>query len=102
MQKTIRKIRVKDAELEAVQTNFAQVMIPVLKSDIIDGVLVTDIVLSTGANRVPHTLSRVPLGWVIVDRNAAATVHRTPTGITDSLTMALTASAPITISIWVF
>ena len=77
-------------------------MTPVLKSDIIDGVLVEGIVLATGANRVPHTLSRVPRGWIIVDRNAAATVYKTPTGITDSLTMALTASAPITISVCFF
>lgn len=101
MFKAFRKIRVKDAELEAVQTNISQVITPVLKSPIVDGTLVS-VSLVNGDNRVSHGLGRVPEGWIIVDRSTAATVYRDPAKITDSTTMTLTASGTITTTIWFF
>ena len=107
MLKAFRKIRVKEQQLDDVQTNIANTLSPVLKSLIIDGVLVKDIVLANGVNRVNHTLGRVPEGWLIVDRNTAATVFKTvPTSaantITDSSTISLTSSGAVTVSIWFF
>ena len=107
MLKAFRKIRVKEQQLDDVQTNIANTLSPVLKSLIIDGVLVKDIVLANGVNRVNHTLGRVPEGWLIVDHNTAATVFKTvPTSaantITDSSTISLTSSGAVTVSIWFF
>jgi hypothetical protein len=103
-----RKIRVKDKDLEQVQSNISNTIAPVLKSLIVDGVLVKDIVLASGVNRVNHTLGRPPEGWIIVDRNSAATVFKTvpvagtANTITDSSTISLTASGAVTVSIWFF
>lgn len=107
MLKAFRKIRVKDSELEQVQSNVSNTIAPVLKSLIVDGVLVKDIALVSGVNRVNHTLGRLPEGWIIVDRNTAATVFKTaPTTaantITDSSTISLTSSGTVTVSIWFF
>lgn len=107
MLKAFRKIRVKEQQLDDVQTNIANTLSPVLKSLIIDGVLVKDIELANGVNRVNHTLGRLPEGWIIVDRNSAATVFKTiPTSaantITDSSTISLTSSGAVTVSIWFF
>jgi len=103
----IRKIRVKDKDLEQVQSNISNTIAPVLKSLVVDGVLVKDIVLASGVNRVNHTLGRLPEGWIIVDRNTAATVFKTvPTTaantITDSSTISFTSSGTVTVSIWFF
>jgi len=102
-----RKIRVKDKDLEQVQSNIANTIAPVLRSLIVDGVLVKDIELVNGVNRVNHTLGRPLEGWIIVDRNSAATVFKTvPTAasntITDSSTISLTASGTVKVSIWFF
>lgn len=107
MLKAFRKIRVSDQVLDSVQTNIANSLTPVLKSLIIDGVLVKDIELANGVNRVNHTLGRLPEGWIIVDRNSPATVFKTvPTSaantITDSSTISLTSSGAVTVSIWFF
>lgn len=101
MLKAFRKIRVKDAELEAVQTNIAQSIVPLLRSPIVDGNLVKAALVS-GDNRVSHGLGRVPEGWIIVDRSMAATIYRDPDKITDSSTMTLTASGTILTTIWFF
>lgn len=107
MLKAFRKIRVKDSELEQVQTNVSNTLAPILKSLIIDGVLVKDIELVSGVNRVNHTLGRPLEGWIIVDRNTAATVFKTvPTAaantITDSSTISFTSSGTVIVSIWFF
>lgn len=101
MFKAFRKIRVKDAELEAVQTNIAQVITPLLKSQITDGNLV-DVILVSGDNRISHGLARVPEGWVVVDRNSTSTIYRDRDKITDSNTMTLTASGTVSATIWFF
>jgi len=105
--KAFRKIRVKDQQLDDVQSNIANTLNPVLKSLIVDGVLVKDVNLVSGVNRVSHTLARVPEGWLIVDRNATATIFKTiPTTaantITDSSTISLTSSGTVRVSIWFF
>lgn len=70
---------------------------------IVNGLMLTNISLSTGTTRVPHRLGRPFVGWKIVDQNAAGTVYRDPndtTRLQDALP--LIASAPMTVTIWVF
>jgi hypothetical protein len=73
---------------------------PIVANPILQGLQLTGISLSTSATTVPHTLGRVQQGWFITDYSAAATVFRT--GSYNSSNMILTASAPVTVSIWVF
>jgi len=55
--------------------------------------------LSSGSNIIYHDLQRQPKGWLVVDRNSAATIYRTA-WTTESLT--LQASASVTIRLYIF
>ena len=67
---------------------------------ITQGLQLTGISLTTGSTTVKTTLGRTQLGWFITDINAAATVYRS--GSFNASNMVLTASAPCTVSIWVY
>lgn len=97
--KPFRKIRTEDRELDQVQSNIAASLTPLSKAKIVDGAHVVDVELTTGTNRVGHKLERVPEGWIISDRDSAATVYRTAW---DSKTVDLVASAAVTCRIWFF
>ena len=102
MLKAFRKIRVEDKDLEQVQSNIGNSLVPILKSPIVDGNLVTNEWLVSGVQRVPHGLGRVPLGWIICDRSTTATLHRNFSNITDSTNISLVASAAGVFTIWFF
>lgn len=55
--------------------------------------------LSSGSNVIYHDLQRQPKGWLIVDRDSAATVHRTAW---DSESITLQASAAVNVRIYIF
>lgn len=97
--KAFRKIKVYDRELDQVQSNIGNIIGPILKSPLIDGVQINGVVLSTSPTSVQHLLKRVPQGWFIVDSNAAATVYRTDWDLNKVI---LIASAPVTVSIWIY
>ncbi len=90
-----------DRILAQMQSQWGALIDPVLKNPLVQGRLVEDVVLTTGSNTVNHLLARNYQGWLIVDRNAAATVYSTPSTMPDK-TLILVASAPITLKLWVF
>lgn len=55
--------------------------------------------LSAGNNIIYHELQRQPKGWIVVDRDSAATVYRSSW---DLETLVLTASASVDAKIYVF
>jgi hypothetical protein len=82
------------------QTRWASLIEPVLSQPFNNGVLLQEVELSTGTNKINHKLGRKPQGWVVVDQNAAATVYRSAPF--NALTLTLTASAGVTVSLHVF
>jgi hypothetical protein len=88
----------KHEDTQALQDSVSQTLDPILRIPVIDGVQVSYSLVS-GSNRISHPLQRIPQGWIIVDRNSAATVYRTAW---DSRTISLTASGAINISVWVY
>ena len=95
-----RRINTTDRDLILVQDNVANTFNPLTRVPILDGVLLTDIALSTVAARIEHTLGRIPLGYIVVMLNKNATVFGTES---DSRLITLTSSANDTIcSLWVF
>ena len=94
-----RKTNIIDRSVSNFQDNVANSFGPLLKLPIVDGILLTGIVLATGSNQFAHNLARQPIGWMVADLNAAATIYRT--AWTDK-TLSLTASAPVTLNLWVF
>jgi hypothetical protein len=67
---------------------------------LLDGRLIENIELTTTERKIPHNLGRKPKGYLIVDTNAAATVHRSSES--DDRYLPLTSSATVTVKIWVF
>ena len=96
--RAFRKIGSETAELNKVQDNVELALGPLLKSPIIDGVLIS-VQLEAGVNTVNHTLGRLPIGWLLVSPEANAQVWQLAKSKT---LLTLQASAPITTSLWVF
>jgi hypothetical protein len=73
---------------------------PVIATQLITGNLISNVSLATGSNNINHLLGRIQVGWMIVDQQAAASIYRSKPFNKSTLT--LTASAPATVSLWVF
>lgn len=93
-----RHIKTADKDLSTVQSNVGQILNKVVKVSILDGTQI-EADLASGANIINHGLGRTPQGWIVVDRDSAATVYRTAW---DSATLSLTASATVTVQLWVY
>ncbi len=69
-------------------------------STILDGVLLTDVIVPTTGIVASHTLDRQPLGWIVVDRTNANPVHRTAWN-SKTLTLVATTGS-VTVALWIF
>lgn len=70
---------------------------------ITNGILLTDIALTTTTKPVSHGLNRIPRGFFVVDRTGDFRVYRDASKIVDRTTfLFLKASAACTVSLWVF
>ena len=85
--KTYRKLYVNPKDpmagvLNSVQDHIAQSITPLAESEIVDGNLIKEIDLTTGAdNLIEHKLGREPLGWIVVRKFAAVDIYES---LTDS------------------
>lgn len=95
----LRKLKFQDREVTALQDNVTLVLNQVTKKVVIDGVQLTAISLTTGSNRINHTLGRQPLGWIVTDINAAVVPYRTAW---DANTITLVATGSVTLDLWIY
>jgi hypothetical protein len=86
--------------LAQMQTTWASQINPLLVNPLVNGHLLTGIVLSSGPNVINHKLGRQMQGWFVVDKISAATAFRSAPF--NSSTLTLTASGTDTVSLWVF
>lgn len=90
-------------ELNRVQDNIDTAFNPFLNSEIVDGILLTNIPLVTGVNEINHKLGRILQGWIPVGQSANANIWDSQaTNIRKARTLILNSSANLTISLWVF
>lgn len=73
---------------------------PVLANPMTNMAILKNVVLINGTTIIPHKLSRMQQGWVIVDVNGAATIYRNAPF--NNTTLSLNSSAAVTVSIGVF
>ena len=104
MLKRFKKFRSIEADINGIQENVEEVLQPVLESQVIDGVLLKGISLTTGVdNVVSHKLGRKPQGWILVRKRAESDVwdlqdvNKTP-----SRTLVLRCAADVTVDLWIF
>ncbi len=65
----------------------------------LDGTLLKDQALNSGANSVNHRLGRTPQGYLILKQSSAASIYGSAYA---DKTMTLTASGAVTVDVWVF
>lgn len=99
----IPKVHTNDRLINQLQQNFAQALEPLLSNPITQGVLLTSVKLTSGANQVQHGLGRAPQGWIPVRVRGSATLYdEQDTNSTPSLTLSLVTSADVTVDLYVF
>ncbi len=100
--KQFKAVGLDDEQASKFQQNVAETFTPILRAQILDGILLRDIVLITGQdNIVPHKLGRLLMGWQLADINADARVWRIESPL-PSKNLLLNCSANCTISLWVY
>lgn len=93
------RLNVKDDDLRRVQESLYQSVTSMVGIPILDGDLMTGVVLGTTPADIVHRLQRLPRGWVVVGKNADARVWSTSRTRT---TLLMVASAAVTVDLWVF
>lgn len=89
--------------MHLMQTAWASKLNPVLANPATSGLLLKNVKLSSGANTINHLLGRPLQGWCIVRQRAAAAIYDSQdANLQPTLTLALQASAPVTVDLYVF
>lgn len=86
--------------MDLMQTQWAALLNPLLKSPLSSVVFLADVVLISGVTVVNHKLGRTMQGWFITDRNGPASVYRSSP--MNGATLTLTSSAAVTVNLAVF
>lgn len=86
--------------LDLMQTQWATQLNPLLKNQLTQGILLTNIPIINGVTVINHLLSRNQIGYIITDINAAASIYRSAP--LNDKTLTLTSNAAAVISLWVF
>jgi len=104
MPSTFKKVNSDNEQLNKMQENVSQALLPVLGSAILDGVLLTEIELTTGqANLIEHKLGRRPLGWIAVRKRAESTLwDNQNANLLNNRTLDLRCSSNVTVDLWIF
>lgn len=85
------------------QVKWASMLEPPLSLPINSGILLQKVSLASGSNSINHLLQRKPIGWFITRQRSAATVYDTQdSNQRPELTLNLTASAAVTVDLYVF
>lgn len=98
---TLPYFQTQGKDLSLMQTVWRSILNPLLGIPFLSGVQLSNISLvSSSPNVINTTLQRMQQGWFITDITGSATLYRSAPF--NSLTLTLTASAPCTVSLWVF
>ena len=99
----LQRIQTGDRVLNMIQDNVSNILDPYSSKEILQGQILQNVALISGANNVVHKLSRPLIGWFIVRQRSAGTVYDTQdTNTQPSLFLTLVASANMSVDIYVF
>lgn len=101
--KKVRTFNLKNQDLSRMQDNLSFAIDTINKVDLLDGILLESVVLTSGSNTVNHTLGRNLKGWYPVRVRAQAYFWDTQdSNTTPQLTLILHTTANVTVDLWVF
>jgi hypothetical protein len=99
----LARVQTVSKEINQLQENVIRSVEPVLDNPLVDGVLLQSIILLSGGNTINHKLGRRLKGWIVTRIRASATIYDTQdTNLFPDLTLKLTASANVTVDLYVF
>lgn len=103
MLKKFNQLRVlTDSTVSRFQDHVAQFTSQLESQPQLDNVILKDVALAAGLNRVEHKLGRVFQGWQLIDQDTNATVWRDTSIGEKELFLSLRTSTACTVSILVF
>lgn len=90
-------------DMVMMQTKWSAIIDPVLNFPVNNGIILQDVVLTTGDNTINHKLGRDLQGWFITRLRAAATIFdKQDANSFPQLTLVLNTSANVTVDMVVF
>lgn len=98
MLKSFMKIFTKDQDLMRLQSNVAAAIEQVIRREILDYVIIDATVTAT-ATSFNHGLGRLPVGWIVIDKDAIADIWSTDK---DARTITLQASLTANTKLLIF
>lgn len=99
----LREVPSNDRAVQAVWAALGLLRAWLAGRPVLDHVEVEGWALATGTNLVPHGLGRRPRGWWVTRRNAGADVYDSASpSASPERTLALEASAPVTVNLVVY
>ena len=97
-----RKVLTKERELQQLQDAVEVPLRDIIGRQILDGNLIENVrLLSASDNLVAHLLGRAYRGYIVVKRDAAASIYDDTSPLPQSY-LNLVTSADVTVSLWVF
>lgn len=81
-------------------TTWATALDPLLRNQLTQGLLLTNINLINGVNVINHKLGRKQVGFIITDIDGPAVVYRSQPF--QDLQLTLTSNTNVNVSLWVF
>lgn len=85
---------------ELADDKWAAQLNPLLTLPMLQGLQLANVVLKVGANNINHKLGRKMQGWFPTNKNAFADLYCSKPF--NDTTLTLNASAPVTVSLWVY
>jgi len=100
---SIAKVQTDDRNVNQLQNNIISGVNPVLKNPLVNGNILTSVLLNSGNNTVNHKLNRKLQGWFLVRQRAPADVSdNQDNNQNQDTTLVLVASAEVTVDLYVF
>jgi len=85
------------------QTKWASTLNPIVANPLVNGIILSDVKLLSGANVVNHLLQRPLQGYIVILNDSAVTFYDSQsTNQRPELTLLLNASGTATVSLYVF
>ncbi len=99
--KAFKKVASADENTSKLQDRLDEFFAPLTSNPLLDGLLLNNVQVGTSATQISHNLRRAPIGWIVVNKSANANVWQANRELEGAF-LTLQASAPVTVSIWIF
>jgi hypothetical protein len=97
--RSFKQLNTANRDMQQLQANIEAAIKGVIAAPLLNGRLESNVTLTAGNTALEHRLDRVPAGYIVADKNAAATIY---TVSKDDRFLTLNSSVACVITIWYF